>query len=306
MPMTHRQIDVFRALMQAGGVSAAAQALNSSQPTLSRELARMEQQLGYALFERTGGRLRATAAAHSLFEVVQQHYQGLAAVQSRALALAQAEAQPLQVLAQPALAHALVPAVLKRFALEHPEAHVDLTPAEGMSLVEAMAAQRFDVALTEQVQPPPGCESEPLSETAELAVLPAHHPLAQRARLSLTDFGGQPFISLADDDPYRRQIDAAFAAAGVARVLRLQTHSAVAVCALVAAGLGLSIVNPFTARACAGPELVARPLDWTLPFRLTLLRPLQRPRHRLAAPFEAALRATLQEPPQAPRQRRRT
>jgi DNA-binding transcriptional LysR family regulator len=109
----------------------------------------------------------------------------------------------------------------------------------------------------------------------------------------LDDFSEQVFVSLSDDDPYRAQIDALFAQVGVTRQMRLQTHSAVAVCALVAQGLGVAIVNPLTAAACAGPAMVVRPLTVRIPFKVTLLTPLHRPTHRLAAPLAQALRAHL-------------
>lgn len=71
--------------------------------------------------------------------------------------------------------------------------------------------------------------------------------------MRLEDFAGEYFVSLSADDPYRRLIDARFAEAGVARTLRMETHSAAAVCAMVQQGLGVAIVNPVTALATAVP-----------------------------------------------------
>ena len=61
--LTHRQLALFRAVMLQGNLSRAAEGMNTSQPTLSRELARLEQLLGYALFDRVRGRLRPTVRA---------------------------------------------------------------------------------------------------------------------------------------------------------------------------------------------------------------------------------------------------
>lgn len=61
LAISQRHIEVFRAVMSSGGVTAAANALNSSQPTVSRALARMERLLGYALFARQRGRLIPSA-----------------------------------------------------------------------------------------------------------------------------------------------------------------------------------------------------------------------------------------------------
>lgn len=58
--ITHRQLTIFRAIMLHGNLSRAAEGVASSQPTLSRELARLEQLLGFELFDRLRGRLRPT------------------------------------------------------------------------------------------------------------------------------------------------------------------------------------------------------------------------------------------------------
>ena len=140
-----------------------------------------------------------------------------------------------------------------------------------------MSAQRFDLGLCEQADPPPGTRLLSLPAMDEVAVLPAQHPLAAHSRLRAQDFEGHSFISLARDDHYRQQIDAVFARAQVQRQMRLETGSAVAVCAMVQHGLGVAIVNPRTARACAGADLVVRPLDFAIPFQVHMLLPLHRP-----------------------------
>lgn len=292
MDIQHRHIEVFRAVMTAGSVTGAAALLHTSQPTLSRDLARLEQLLGYALFDRERGRLKATARARALFDEVERSFQGLARVIERAEALGRAEDMALSVLSLPALSHALLPKALAALLAKHPAANVSITPAEPPLLDAWMAEQRFDLGLAEQATPLPGVRVEPVLEADEVTVLPAGHALASRKRLALKDFDGQHFISLAEDDPYRREIDARFDAAGVQRRLRLQTHSAVAVCELVRAGLGLAIVNPLTAAACAGDGLVVRPLAVSIPYRVSALIPLHRPAQPLVDALLSALRSS--------------
>lgn len=300
MSIAHRHIEVFRAVMTAGSVTGAAQLLHTSQPTLSRDLARLEQLLGYALFERQGGRLKATARARSLFEEVERSFQGLARVVERARALGREDDSELSILSLPALSHALLPQAVAALLSRHPAVQVSITPAEPPLLDAWMSEQRFDLGLAEQSAPLPGVQVLPLLALDEVAVLPADHPLAAKARLQLSDFADQPFISLAADDPYRREIDMRFQAAGVRRQQRVQTHSAVAVCALVHAGLGLAIVNPLTARACAGPGLAVRPLAVSIPYRVAALVPLHRPAQPLVGELLSLLSPNA--PPSASRQ----
>lgn len=275
--IAHRHIEVFRALMLTGSATGAAQMLFTSQPTISRELARLEQLLGYALFERSQGRLRANARALRLWEEVQRSWEGLDRVVEHAMALGQPQQASLSVLCLPALSHALLPGALARLQRAHGAVAVSVATQEGPLLNEWMAAQRFDLGLTELADAPPGTRSSALPAMDEVAVLPAGHPLATKAVLRAQDFAGQPFISLARDDPYRVQIDTVFAQAQVQRQLLLETHSAVAVCAMVAQGLGVAVVNPLTARACAGAAMVIRPLAFSIAFQVHVLQPLHRP-----------------------------
>jgi len=293
MKLTHRQIDFFRAVMGTGHVTRAAELLHTSQPTVSRELARLEQVLGFALFERIKGRLNPTVRALALMEEVEQSYVGLERIAATAVAL-QAYAQGrLQVACLPALSHALLPDALRRFVQRQPEAAVSLTPIESPQLEAALAEQRFDLGLSERFEAPAACSLQTLLVADEVCVLPSGHPLAQRARLRPVDFEGVPFISFAPADPYRQQVDTLFAAAGVQRGLRLETPSAVSVCALVRQGLGLGIVNPLTALELAGSgkegDLVVRPLSFSIPFHVALIRPSWRAAHPLREAFEAAL-----------------
>ncbi len=288
--ISHRHIEVFRAVMAAGSATGAAELLHSSQPTVSRELARLETLLGYALFERSQGRLRPNARALALWDEVQRSWQGLERVVERAVALGRPDAVQVSVLCLPALAHALLPGAAARLLQARPLTRLSVTPQESPLLEEWMSAQRFDLGLCEQTAAPPGTGAEVLLTLDEVAVLPAAHRLAQQPVLQLPDFAGEPFVSLSVDDPYRRQIDARFAEAGVARTQRVETHSAAAVCAMVEHGLGVAIVNPLTALACASERLVLRRLAFSIPFCVTALWPQYRPALPEAAPLLQALK----------------
>jgi DNA-binding transcriptional LysR family regulator len=275
--------------MGTGHVTRAAELLHTSQPTVSRELARLEQVLGFALFERIKGRLRPTVRALALMEEVELSYVGLERIAATAAALKGYAQGRLQLACLPALSHALLPDAIRRFVLRQPAAAVSLTPIESPQLEAALSEQRFDLGLSERFEAPAACSLQTLLVADEVCVLPASHPLARKARLAPGDFAGESFISFAPTDPYRQQVDALFAAAGVERGLRLETPSAVSVCALVRQGLGLGIVNPLTALELTGEGMVVRPLSVSIPFHVALIRPAWRAEHPLRGAFEAAL-----------------
>lgn len=82
-----RHIEIFHAIMTAGNLTEAARMLHTSQPTVSRELARFEKVLGLTLFERTRGRLHPTVQGLRLFEEVQRSWYGLDRIVSAAESL---------------------------------------------------------------------------------------------------------------------------------------------------------------------------------------------------------------------------
>lgn len=291
MSLTHRHIEVFRAVMQCGQVTRAADWLHTSQPTLSRELARMEQVVGYPLFDRIRGRLHPTPRALALMDVIQSSYTGLERVVERARELAQDPMGHLQVACLPALAQSLLPEAVAAWLLQHPEARLSVVPLDSPALEAALGAQRFDLGLGE-VMAPQGCGGEVVFTANEVCVLPQGHPLAQKRVLQPPDLAGERFVSLAAGDPYRIRIDQVFEQWGVRRHLQVESGSAASVCALVAAGAGVAMVNPLTALSLqAGAKgLVLRPLSVDIAFQVVLSWPLGRPAHPLREHLFTALR----------------
>lgn len=271
--LTHRQLAMFRAIMLHGNLSRAAEVCASSQPTLSRELARLEQLLGFDLFDRVRGRLRPTVRALSLMQEVERSFVGLDQIATRALELRTLSSGRLRLACLPALAHALLPQALVRLANLLPQATVSICPEESPWLEQAMSEQRFDLGLSETSEAPVGVTLQTILQVNEVAVIHRSHALCRKLVLAPQDFEGERFISLAAGDPYRQAIDQMFDAAQVTRNTCLETASAVAICAMVRQGLGLAIVNPLTAMAMAGPELLVRPLTVAIPFRVSLLLP---------------------------------
>lgn len=289
MPITLRHIEVFRAVMTTGSVTAAADMLHTSQPTVSRELARLEQLIGLKLFDRVRGRLRPSVQALSLFEEVQRSYFGLERIVDTAASLRAFDHGQLAIACLPVFSQSLLPGACQRFLAQFANASLSITPQESPLLEEWLSAQRFDLGLTEASHAPPGTQRSPLMTVDEVCVLPAGHPLLGKPVLAPEDFAGQPFISLSSQDSYRQQIDEVFRQAGIERRLIMDTHSAASVCAMVREGIGLAIVNPLTALSFVGQGVEIRPLTISIGFTVSLIKPCHRPASQLLERFEQTL-----------------
>lgn len=280
-----RQIEIFHAIMTRGNLTQAAEFLHTSQPTLSRELARFEQQLSVSLFSRVRGRLQPTVQGLRLFEEVERSWYGMERIREVAEGLRDFHQAELSVACLPAFSQSLLPALCQPFLELYPTVSMNIIPRESPLLEEWLSAQRYDLGMTETHSVPAGTERLPLLTVDEVCVLPEQHPLAARQQLTPADFAGLPFISLSKDDSYRQLLDNLFREQQVSRMLRMETHSAASVCAMVKAGVGVSIINPLTALDYAGRGVVMRRFSISVPFTVSLIRPLHRPASALTGAF---------------------
>lgn len=284
-----RQIEIFHAVMTSGNLTQAAALLHTSQPTVSRELARFEKQLEMALFERVRGRLQPTVQGLRLFEEVQRSWYGLDRIIDAADGLRQFRQGELSVACLPVFSQSLLPPLCQPFLLRYPDVSMNIIPQESPLLEEWLSAQRYDLGLTETRHAPAGTERLELLTCDEVCVLPANHPLSQRDILTPHDFHGQNYVSLSRSDSYRQLLDILFHEQKVERRLVMETHSAASVCAMVKAGVGISVVNPLTALDYADSGVVMRRFSVAVPFTVSLVRPQHRPASALVDAFVAHL-----------------
>jgi len=280
-----RQIEIFHAVMTTGNLTEAAALLQTSQPTVSRELARFEHLIQLPLFERVRGRLHPTVQGLQLLEEVQRSYYGLERIIKAADGIRQFQQAQLSIACLPVFSQSLLPAVCQPFMARYPQVSLNVVPQESPLLDEWLSAQRHDLGLTENTVTPASTERQTLMEVNEVCVLPQGHPLLAKTELTPADFQGQHFVSLSSTDSYRQLLDGLFEQEGISRRMVMETHSAASVCAMVRQGVGISIVNPLTALDYAASGLAIRPFSIAVPFTVSLIRPLHRPASVLVSAF---------------------
>lgn len=282
-----RHIEIFHAVMAAGNLTEAAAMLHTSQPTVSRELARFEKLIGLQLFTRSRGRLHPTIQGLRLFEEVQRSWYGLDRILNAAESLREFRQGELSIVCLPVFSQAFLPQLIQPFLARYPDVSLNIVPQESPLLEEWLSAQRHDIGLTETSHTPAGTERQTLLTLNEVCVLPQGHPLADKACLTPEDFAQQNYISLSPTDSYRQLLDGLFQARGIKRRMVIETHSAASVCAMVQAGAGVSIVNPLTALNFHAQGIVVKRFSESIPFTVSLIRPLHRPVSALADAFSA-------------------
>lgn len=285
MRLTHRQLEIFQSLMQTLNVTETASHLGSSQPTISRELKDLEAILGFALFRRDNRRLKPTQQAAALHVIVQRSFVSIEEITRTARAIRGDNLQRVSIACLPAYAHALIPQATKLFLHDHPQALVKIHALEESALTRDMLSKFFDVGLVE------GKFSLNASATLEvytgdqLCIMPADHPLARYDILDIEQFSGHNFIYYSDEDYYRRQLDQWFDTAGISRNLTIEATTASSIGSLVAAGIGISVINPLSALAFEGENVLIRPIRQSIPYYVNIWQPEDIRRGALGAQF---------------------
>src|SRR3954467_8016399 len=113
--MNLRQLEVFRAVMQAGSITGAARALNISQPSVTGMIRHTEDVLKFHLFERIKGRLLPTPEARALYGEIEHIFDRVEVVDRLIGDLKDARVGTLDIVAIPALGINLLPSVIGEF-----------------------------------------------------------------------------------------------------------------------------------------------------------------------------------------------
>lgn len=275
--MRLRHIEVFHAVMQAGSVSGAAHLLHVSQPAVTKLLQHAEAELGVALFERGRGKFLPTPEAQRLFTEVDKLHTELVAIRRLAATLKTGAAQRVRLAATPTLGQTVVPAAVTRWHKALPGARCQLSTHHTRELVGALLLGEADLALSLQDPHHPGIRAERLAGGPMAALVPLGQPLARVAGpLHVRELPAE-IIGLTDDDPLGKRMLAECGAHGTAPQAHISVQTYQLARALAESGLGLTVVDPFTAAAADRHRVRVRPLEPALPVTLHLLSPAAAP-----------------------------
>lgn len=284
--LTHRQIEAFRAVIETGKITAAAEVLGTTQPSVSKMIADLEQVAGFELFERRGRQVFPTPEALALYEEVERSFVGMSEISRVIEDIRDFRKGSLLVAGMPALALKFLPDVIAEFVAQEPGITVSLRTRSSQAVMRHLSSQQFDLGFAALDTDHPAVLRRPIFSAGMLAVLPISHPLGAKEVLEPQDFDQQPFIALGAEIGTRSEIDL-FLSSGPARPLIVaEAQLSASICEMVAAGAGVSIVDPVTATqfGLSGRVLV-RPLFPEQPFRYDLLLPALRKPSRVASQF---------------------
>jgi len=242
--MELHQLRYFCAIADTGSFSRAAQQAHVSQPSLSQQIGKLEDELGARLFDRLGRSVRLTELGRAFLPRARTVLRDLEAARSDVVERKTSIAGTVCVGVIPTIGPYFLPAVLASFSRKFPQAHVTVVEEITPLLLERLRAGSMDIAIVALPLQVRGHEfqSFPLAEEKLYAVLPKQHPLAKRRTVALGELHDDPFLLLRDGHCFRETAVAACKRARLQPKIIFESGQFSSILSMVSAGLGVSII----------------------------------------------------------------
>lgn len=259
--------DDLRALVtvgETGSVTAAARHLGCSQPTLSRQLQRLEADLDTRLLQRHATGAELTTAGQQAYEFARER---LAAEDALRLELRGGDTRlvgTVRVIASTTPGDYLVPGLIGGFFERHPAVRVEVEIADSAAVPGAILDHRADVGFAGRANPDERLTHTPIASDEVVLAVPATHPLAGLEVVGLSALAGTRLIWREDGSGTQRTFMEALARAGLelpAGSSSVSLGSTHAVVSAVEAGLGIGVVSQRAVAGHAGGRVVGLRLE---------------------------------------------
>lgn len=255
-----RALQLFIAVAERMSVSQAAIAMHISQSALSRQIQKLEDDLGMCLFERAGKRLVLTAEGEDLLPRASQLLQQAAELSERAQALYRGEAGYLTVGATPQTIEAVLAPVLRALREKNSAIEVRLLEGPNEQLLEQIESGVIHAALAwaphEQK-----FECQDLFKARLYAVLPPEHPAIGAEELELSHIGDWPILSLKRGFMTRSIFDQACVDANLRPRRIVESDSTQTLRALASSGMGVAVVSSTAVSQWPSQEVIPLTLN---------------------------------------------
>lgn len=289
--ITPRQLEAFRAFMEAGTVTGAAERMRLSQSAVSKILGGLEYSVGYPLFRREKQRLLPTREAKLLQREVERIFRGLEELGGFVRDLRTLEQGEMHMVSTPALGEVVLPDVLAAFLRRRPGVRAAFQVRHSEVINQFVVDQQTDLGFSMVPFDHPAAISEELFRVPAVCAVPHDHRLARRETIAAEDLRGENFLAFGRDTRMRHLVDAVFEQRQIARQMRVEVYSSLEACSLVARGFGVSIVEPLTAIRVSPGMLAIRPFLPRIDYTFRVMRPRFRDPSLLADAFLEEVRA---------------
>lgn len=254
---------VWYTVVHGYNLSQAAQALHTSQSSLSKHIALLENQLKTEVFTRQGKRLTGlTAIGQELMPHIEAIFAEVRSIQTLSLDYTDELSGTLTVATTHTQARYVLPSVVKQFLVQYPKVNLVLNQSDPENIARMVIQGQADIGIaTESLLQNSVLRCERYYDWQHVAIVPKTHELAGVGVLDLPMLASYPLVTYHGGFTGRNRIDAAFAKAGLSPNVVLSALDADVISTYVSAGLGVGIIAQMAYEPEHYPNLVAIPLE---------------------------------------------
>jgi LysR family hydrogen peroxide-inducible transcriptional activator len=284
--MEIHQLRYFVAVAEEGGFSHAAEREHVSQPSLSQQIHKLEEELNQQLFDRLPRSVVLTEAGRCLLPYARVILTALADAARAVTALEAEVAGRLSVGAIPSIALYILPRLIGRFQQAYPKVTFELFEDTTEKLAHRLEDGTLDLVIASGTDESPNLARHSLGREPLLLLVPENHRLARRKSVKWSELAHEKFLLLHDEHSLSITVRQLLAANHLKPELVLRGAQLVTIARMVAAGLGVTVIPHMMAETEFVKGCVALPFTRPVPMReLTLLRNPLRAESKAAAAF---------------------
>jgi len=242
MHLTLQQLKLFESVYRNNGYTRAAEELHLTQPAVSIQIKRLEEQVGLPLFESVGKKIFPTIAGKATYEASLDILNRVSSLKNTIEELKGVVKGPLQM-SVVTTAKYFMPHLLGSFLKDYPEVEPRLKFTNRARVVERLMNNQDDFVVMGQIPSDVRLESYPFLENILVAVAPPNHPLANKKKITIERLIKERFLQREMGSGTRMVFNKMLEQKGLKIEPYMELGSSEAIKQGVMAGLGLAIIS---------------------------------------------------------------
>jgi DNA-binding transcriptional LysR family regulator len=245
------QLEMFVAVVEEGGVRAASDRVDRTQPAVSVAIRKLEEEIGAALFDRSKRyNYRLTEAGEALYKYAKQ----MLSVRREALSvladLSNMRTGRLRIGANESISLHLFPYLAQPFLKRHPGIHIELHCGRSERLLDDLKDRKLDLALVSFGPQDNGLESKFIRQDELVCITGVNHPLSKKSNVHVLDLGKESILlmDISGPSPWHQNLREVFARSNATLNLTLENAPIETIKKMVAIGLGVGFVPRLSVR----------------------------------------------------------
>jgi len=236
------QLRYFNTVAETGGFTLAARKLLLTQPAVSNQIRKLEEDLGQKLFERQGRQVRLTRAGEILYVHTRKIFQQLREAEGILEDLKSLETGSLSLGTVDVVSIYVLPQIFRDFHEKYPRVEISIEVDNSTNISRGVLEGEFDLGFVTLPVEESNLISIPIYQDRMLVIAPVGHPLATKNTVSLADLEQATLIIYKKGSVTRKIIEGVFEEDGRTLMPDMEIDRPEAMKRLVEAGLGVSIL----------------------------------------------------------------